>query len=670
MMALAGGMTAEAVAQSASAFAASKNGKIVHAPTLQSARTQELDDDTSVYVEKFEDSSRPAFALYQRCSAEPHHPMKFQNAGRWWSIDEPAVTPLMAGARFDGETDDTNAWKSVLALNRAVFFPPGTSRITAQLANGPFHIFGTPTDGVSSRPSVATLLVDGPGVTPLASSSQITATDFAIEYQSRAKLPGTGLIYARALVVEGSIETIGSELRLTIHDAQHTSPLTVGSAIVAVAEVSQGTHDFRANAYRDFDDIFIISEVLSTQTARLIGRRGTNIQRGTLHIRGNCFASVWKASQPTGIRIERIRSTFCPGYTVMLTGAQQVDINRVYGGGHLGTVGAWPHNGRAFNTGGNYHHVRLEGLMNFAASGGVVHASGLNDSSVRQCQYDPNGSDWGGAINAHFVSSIAPYAFFSSPSLEFVGNSDEDHRGSTGAYFFNCEFLTVDKRHSYDITGPANTYDTCSYLLEGSVRVNPSSILKRTYRHCDNRSAQETLRLAGGRDQAGLDVWRAGIFPTFTRFQTTRDMEIKRFVLSQERIRSSSDKQMFWTIPKSAFSGWAGVGLNLITSVLFAHSAQWASDVSAPTVDLGTISIPTLFGAKLSLSTPADHYLVGNNIPNFRPLAFSESKNTQDGLALTLNFAVGPQFDKSLLCTDIALYISIQRYRYDAPDPT
>lgn len=656
---VAGGSVFAALAASGTSYAdaVSISSRV---PTLDyAAKHSDLTDSAAVVVEQFNGKSRFCPAIYRRFDSEPRHSMKFENRGRWWAIDEPVVNPFMAGAVFDGTSDDTRAWQDTFLLNKPVFFPAGRSRITQQLVRGPFHIFGAPTDGVSSGGSASTLIVDGPGITPFVSATQLTAADFCVEFANRGQIPGTRLEYARALVVAGTIETVGAGLQLEVPAGNLKSKVSPGSTVV-ISNALTGT-DVQANSYEQFDDFLIVSEILSDTRAKLIGKKGTVGRFAKLHIRGNCFASLWGASQPTGVRLERIRSTFCPGYIVMLTGAQQVDISRVYGGGHLGAVGAWPHDGRSFKTGGNYHHVRIEGLMNFAASGGVLHASGLNDSSVRQCQFDPNGAMSNNAINRLFASPIAPYALYSCPSLEFIGNSDEDHCSPSGAYFYNCESITVDKRHSVDIAGSANTYDSCTFISERTVRVNPGEIVKRNYVHVDDRPAFEALRLAAGRDQAGIEISRNGSFGTFARFQTLRDIEMISYILKSNEISRSSQSEFRWDLSSKKFSGWADVDVDVVSALLFDHSVEWFSADGIPTISIGTLDNRTLYADRLSLAVAPGRYLNGTHMQAFRPVAFNAAN--RGGIAITLNFPSPPAEDASLKCGDVTLYMTVQRFR-------
>lgn len=56
-------------------------------------------------------------------SSEPSHALKFPNAGRWWGIDEPVITDVMAGCVGDGEADDTAAlidWIKAVAATSGV----------------------------------------------------------------------------------------------------------------------------------------------------------------------------------------------------------------------------------------------------------------------------------------------------------------------------------------------------------------------------------------------------------------------------------------------------------------------------------------------------------------------------------------------------------------------
>lgn len=54
-------------------------------------------------------------ANYKRVPSEPSHALKFSNGG-WWEIDEPMLTPEMAGAIGDGTTRDD------LAIEKAIVF--------------------------------------------------------------------------------------------------------------------------------------------------------------------------------------------------------------------------------------------------------------------------------------------------------------------------------------------------------------------------------------------------------------------------------------------------------------------------------------------------------------------------------------------------------------------
>lgn len=58
-------------------------------------------------------------AKYKLVQSEPSHPLKFQNDGRWFEIDEDTPDVSMAGATEDGATDDYSAFASMTSLGKS-----------------------------------------------------------------------------------------------------------------------------------------------------------------------------------------------------------------------------------------------------------------------------------------------------------------------------------------------------------------------------------------------------------------------------------------------------------------------------------------------------------------------------------------------------------------------
>jgi len=71
----------------------------------------------NVRLEAYDATVDPSLggAIYKRVVSEPSHALKVQSAdGAWWEVNEPIVTPEMAGAIGDGAANDTVAVQSVL----------------------------------------------------------------------------------------------------------------------------------------------------------------------------------------------------------------------------------------------------------------------------------------------------------------------------------------------------------------------------------------------------------------------------------------------------------------------------------------------------------------------------------------------------------------------------
>jgi hypothetical protein len=80
-------------------------------PSITDAATRDLTGIDSVSVLKYSAASLGAKASYKRALSEPSHALKFQDStGAWFGIDEPSITPQMAGALYDGLTSDSAAF--------------------------------------------------------------------------------------------------------------------------------------------------------------------------------------------------------------------------------------------------------------------------------------------------------------------------------------------------------------------------------------------------------------------------------------------------------------------------------------------------------------------------------------------------------------------------------
>jgi hypothetical protein len=90
-------------------------------------------------------------AVYKRVVAEPAHAGKIQSAdGAWWEIAEPVINVLMFGADPTFVADSTLALNSALGVGRAIYFPQGKFKFTAQIvytiAGGGVSFTGAGTD--------------------------------------------------------------------------------------------------------------------------------------------------------------------------------------------------------------------------------------------------------------------------------------------------------------------------------------------------------------------------------------------------------------------------------------------------------------------------------------------------------------------------------------------
>ncbi|CAK7258661.1 MULTISPECIES: hypothetical protein [unclassified Shinella] len=99
-----------------------------------------------VYVEAYDPtpgdlSTLIGGAFYKVVDTEPSYDLKFQNDGRWWAVDELAVTPYMQGAIGDGSEDDTVAVQKVVTwadvTGGEVAWPDADFLTTESIAN--FH---------------------------------------------------------------------------------------------------------------------------------------------------------------------------------------------------------------------------------------------------------------------------------------------------------------------------------------------------------------------------------------------------------------------------------------------------------------------------------------------------------------------------------------------------
>ncbi|GLR51825.1 right-handed parallel beta-helix repeat-containing protein [Shinella yambaruensis] len=85
-------------------------------------------------------------AHFAETASEPPHALKFQNGGKWWTLDELAVTPFMAGAVGDGVADDTVAVKAIVAfayLVKATIHWPNTDFFTTESIPNFWHVVHT-----------------------------------------------------------------------------------------------------------------------------------------------------------------------------------------------------------------------------------------------------------------------------------------------------------------------------------------------------------------------------------------------------------------------------------------------------------------------------------------------------------------------------------------------
>lgn len=66
-------------------------------------------------------------ALYKRVVVQPPHAGKFQSAdGGWWELATPIISVKMFGAKGDGATNDTQAFKDAMTFGRTIVLPAGT----------------------------------------------------------------------------------------------------------------------------------------------------------------------------------------------------------------------------------------------------------------------------------------------------------------------------------------------------------------------------------------------------------------------------------------------------------------------------------------------------------------------------------------------------------------
>lgn len=65
-------------------------------------------------------------AFYAEQTSEPAHNEKFQNAGKWWGLDEPFIDASMAGAKADnGVTDNAGVQAALSLLGMPIRWPKG-----------------------------------------------------------------------------------------------------------------------------------------------------------------------------------------------------------------------------------------------------------------------------------------------------------------------------------------------------------------------------------------------------------------------------------------------------------------------------------------------------------------------------------------------------------------
>ncbi|AKU43449.1 tail spike protein [Caulobacter phage Sansa] len=605
-------------------------------------------------------------ALYKKVVAEPSHPLKFQSAdGAWWEHAEFIVNVRAAGAKIDDLTDDTQAWKDALSVGRPVYHPGGVSRVSAQLVYGPFSIFGPPSNGRDTSSDRAIIKMMKGGVTPFASNYQINVLDVGISFGDTGTTPIDNLVYGKAYKVTGSIAVSGADIVLTVPAGGLIANTSVGSTVVVPADVSTKDFDYYANNYTDINSICIIKEIVSDTQAKLFAPAGMAVSSQSIYIRGNGYASVWTGSyQPSRVTIRRPFFSKVPGFGIVLTGAQQVDIDQVWGGGHLFAVGAFPESTQdRLNVGGTYHHVRINSVMNFEYSGGVILSSGLTDSYIKQCQADLNGPEASGAKNTYFASPKAQYVTYAAKDLEFKGNTAEDMNSPFGFFFYSCGYLDVDDLHGHDVVNTLVMYQACYNTKEGFIRATGTSAGLRTFTGANNTSSFELLSLAGGRDLAGQYLYRNGTHGNFSRFLNTRDFEIIKKTLPAATLKAHTGSQYDWNLNLADYGGYADTTVNIIENILFDHTSPWSSSGGTPVLRIGNSTDTTAVSGDLNLTQAAGYYMNGKNTA-IRPIAMVAGAGGTGSLLIRIFSGGGIAMNNAgFVPQDLNVYYFVRRAR-------
>jgi len=578
-----------------------------------------------------------------------------------------ALSAAAFGVQCDGD-DDSDYWVLAFATNEPIFHPGGTSIVTRQIVYGPFALIGPKTAGNQISPNFATIRCDTPGVTPLCSNYHIYLENIRFVFGTQATTPTGSLIYASAMKVTASIGTSGGITKLTVPDGGLLEGASVGSTVVAI-DTGDPTHDheYYPSEFTSINQLYVIKEILGDTEAILFSSTaGNTVSSQSMYIRGNAAASVWTGTyQPTGIALRNLQFDTIPGFGFLMTGAQNVRVDYCYGGGHLGTFCALPEGTQnRETTGGTYHHVQIRKAMNFQLSGSLGIFSGLLDSEISQCQYDPNGYANSGVRNTYFASKIAPYQCYAFSSTEFRHNTAEDTSAPYAYLFYGGQHLYPDGLHTFAFYGTIVRFVSPNNSSLGSVRGDGNEAGIVSFAGIDSNAVREVPRIQGGRDGMMQYLLRNGGFALPAPYLTTRDFEIVTKTVTAAQFSANAGSQRTISFAAADYGGFSGVTKNVLMGVLLEHGGVWASGSGTPSFDLGVTGELTKFASSLPLTEAAGFYMDAAQLP-MAPIAMVAGAGGTGSIVLTVKNGGGAGMagDGGFVPHDMTVHILVQRVR-------